>query len=62
MTVVSLLMSVIEITGVVRVDMIVVFVLDGENVIKKINCFTWIVKCDASVGDNTYGEAGGGGI
>jgi len=49
-------MFVTEITGVVGTDMIVVFVSDGENVIKKINCFTWIVKRDADGDDSTYGE------
>ena len=34
MTVVSSLMSVTEMTGVVGVDMVVVFVSDNENVIK----------------------------
>src|SRR6266576_3814050 len=56
MTVVSSLMSVTEMTGVVGMDMVIVCVSNGENVIKKINCFTWIVKCDADVGDSTYGE------
>ena len=56
MTVVSSLMSVTEMIGVVGVDMVVVFVSSSEIVIKKINCFTWIVKRDADVGDSTYGE------
>ena len=59
MTAVSSLVSVIEMTGVVGVDMVVVFVSNGRNVIKKeINCFTWIVKHDASGDDSTYGEGG----
>src|SRR6266576_4993877 len=56
MTVVSSLMFVTEIIGVVGTDMIVAFVSNSENVIKKLNCFTWIVKRDTSVGDSTYGE------
>ena len=56
MTVVSSLMSVTEMMGVVGVDMVVVFVSNGENVIKKMNCFTWIVKRNASGDDSTYGE------
>ncbi len=59
MTVVSSLMSVTEMMGVVGVDMVVVFVLDKENIIKKINCFTCIVKRNASVGGSTYGEGSG---
>src|SRR6266550_2520937 len=55
MTVVSSLMSVTEMMGVVGVDMVVVFVSSSENVIKELNCFTWIVKRDADVG-STYGE------
>src|SRR6266576_6825121 len=56
MTVVSSLMFVTEIIGVVGTDMIVVFVSNGENVIRKSNCFTWLVKRDADVDDSTYGE------
>src|SRR6266576_6701285 len=56
MTVVSSLISVTEMTGVVGVDMVVVFVSSSKNVIKKLICFTWIVKRDADVGDSTYGE------
>ena len=59
MTVVSSLIFVTEMTGVVGVDMVVVFVSNSENVIKKLNCFTWIVKRDASVDDSTYGEGSG---
>src|SRR6266550_6334027 len=55
MTVVSSLVSVTEMTGVVGVDMVVVFVSNSGNVIKKLICFTWIVKRDAIVG-STYGE------
>ncbi len=49
-------MFVTEMIGVVGMDMVVVFVSNDEIVITEINCFTWIVKRDAIVGDGTYGE------